>query len=159
MEIEDMAERIAELRVETNASGDEFLIKYVKLLTDMMIIATVAKKKGEELLFRLILEKVDGIVKGVNHALEIAEHEKSFKSLERELKKLKSVEEKVKRDALLSKKDIAYMLDTSLPQVDIWLREPYNPIPSIQLKEGGAVKFRWCDVVAWVDGNNIREFN
>ena len=86
----------------------------------------------------------------------MADYEKNYKSLERELKKLKSVEDKVKRDALLSKKDIAYMLDVSLPQIDIWLREPYNPIPAIQLKEGGAVKFRWGEVKVWVDANNVR---
>lgn len=73
-----------------------------------------------------------------------------------ELKKLKSVEERVNKNALLSKRDIAFMLGVSLPQVDIWLKDISNPIPSIQLKEGGAIKFRWSEVEAWVDANNVR---
>ena len=156
MEIEKLAEAIAELRVETEAMGDETLIELVKAFSDMAILGAVAKEKGEDLLYQLIKEKLSSIVNSYKHSLEVADYEKDYKSLERELNKLKSVEEKIKRDALLSKKDLSYMLDVSLPQVDIWLREPYNPIPSIQLKEGGAVKFRWCDVVAWVDANNIR---
>ena len=155
MEIEKLAEAIAELRVETEAMGDESLIEIVSAFSDMAVLGAVAKEKGEDLLYTLIKEKLSNILNGYKHSLEIAGHEKNYKSLERELKKLKSVEEKVKRDALLSKKDIRYMLDVSLPQIDIWLRD-YNPIPSIQLKEGGAVKFKWCDVVAWVEANNIR---
>ena len=156
MEIEKMAKAIAELRVETEAMGDKNAIELVKAFSDMAILGAVAKEKGMDLFYTLINGKLKSILKDFKHSLEIAEYEKNYKSLERELKKLKSVEEKVKKDALLSKKDIAYMLDVSLPQVDIWLRENYNPIPSIQLREGGAVKFRWCDVVAWVDANNIR---
>ncbi|PTB87973.1 hypothetical protein C9925_00865 [cyanobacterium G8-9] len=156
MEIEKLAEAITELRVETEAMGDESLIEIVSAFSDMAILGAVAKEKGEDLLYTLIKEKLSSIVKDFKHSLDVAGLEKDYKSLERELNKLKSVEEKIKRDALLSKKDLSYMLDVSLPQVDIWLRELYNPIPSIQLKEGGNVKFRWCDVVAWVDANNIR---
>ena len=156
MEIEKIAERIAELRVEIDAMDDESLSKLVKAMTDMLIYAYVVKEKGEDLLYRFTVDKLESVIKTFQHSLEIAEHEKSYKSISRELEKLKSVEEKIKRDALLSKKDIAYMLDASLPQVDIWLREPYNPIPSIQLKEGGAVKFCWCDVNAWIMANNVR---
>jgi len=155
MEIEKIAQEIAEIRVETDAMGNEELSRLIKACSDMVILGVVAKEKGKDLLYILFKEKLENLIKTFQHSLEIAEYEKNYKFLERELQKLKSVEEKIKRDALLSKKDLAYMLDVSLPQIDIWLRD-FNPIPSIQLREGGAVKFRWCDVVAWVDANNIR---
>jgi hypothetical protein len=87
---------------------------------------------------------------------ENTEYEKKYKSLERKLKKLESVEEKIKRGAYLSKRDVAYMLDCSLPQIDIWLRDLYNPIPSFQIKAGGSVKFKWAEVSKWYEANTIR---
>lgn len=156
MEIEKIAESIAEMKV--GAIGNKDLEKLTQVLGDMVILGVIAKGKGEELLYRAIKDKLMSIIKDLNYSIKMAKVEKSYTKLERELEKLKSVEEKIKRDTLLSKKDISYMLDTSLPQIDIWLRD-YNPIPGIQLKAGGAVKFRWCDVVAWVDANNIRWYN
>jgi len=74
---------------------------------------------------------------------------------EKELQVVKSTPERAKNGKHLSKKDVADMLGVSESQIDKWLRWD-NPIPSIQLSKGSAVKFIWEEVQQWVFANNIR---
>ena len=75
--------------------------------------------------------------------------------VEKELQVVKSAPERARSGKHLSKKEVADMLGVSESQIDKWLRQD-NPIPSIQLKKGGAVTFLWKEVEQWVFANNIR---
>ena len=86
---------------------------------------------------------------------ELRSKDKELAKVKRERDNLKSVESKIRKGAYLSKKDIAYMLGVSLSQIDSWLRED-NPLPSIQIKKGGAVKFKYSEIERWVEANNVR---
>ena len=139
MGIVNIEEAVAKLKAEIKSMDIKDRIKGINNSNDLEMDKTI------------ICMLKDSYQRGEN-----TEYEKKYKSLERKLKRLESVEEKIKRGAYLSKRDVASMLDCSLPQIDIWLRNLYNPIPSIQLKEGGAVKFKWKEVSQWYEANNIR---
>lgn len=79
-----------------------------------------------------------------------------LESAKGELKVLKSVEERASRGALLSKKDLSYMMGVSLAQIDIYLNRDYNPLPCIQLGVGKAVKFKWSEIEKWINAENVR---
>ncbi len=67
-----------------------------------------------------------------------------------ELEETKAELSKVRRE-----KEIALFLGVSVAQIDIFLQMD-NPIPSVQLGRGRAVKFKYSEVEKWVEVNNTR---
>ena len=51
-------------------------------------------------------------------------------------------------------KQLAKRLPISQRTLRAWVRDAVSPLPAYRI--GGKLLFRWCEVVAWIEGQRVR---